>query len=262
MPLMKLKKVLEYCSYDVVFFIFICLIIFLLNLIPDYSTNYFDSNIQGIIRILVLILLNGYGMVIARDRINHGYRLPKIIPGDVINLGVKSTFVYGFFVLLQTALLYLTASAFDLPLFDLHHLLLNLDETIEMFFVNSPEFMLTFILAGGLVFYFTTFFAEVSLARLADTKSFFAAFDFIAIWRSIKIFGFRNYILDYTSLILAIVFLMVLQSVNLLPDIMLDNLWEMIFGFLIFATQYLGIGAVYCDIKDAEIKSRQSEEYS
>ncbi len=257
MPLLKLKKVIEYCSYDVVFFIFICLIIFLLNLIPDYSRNYFESYIQGIIQILVLILLNGYGMVIARDRINHGYRLPKIIPGDVINLGVKSTFVYGIFVSLQTAILYLTAYAFDLPIFDLHHLLLNFNETIDMFFANSPEYMLMFIFVGGLVFYFTTFFAEISLARLADTKKFFAAFDFMAIWRSIKIFGFRKYVLDYTSLIVAIVVLTLLQSVNLLPDILLDNLWEMIFGFLIFATQYLGIGAVYCDIKDAEIKSRQ-----
>ena len=79
----------------------------------------------------------------------------------------------------------------------------------------------------------------------------------MAIWRSIKIFGFRKYVLDYTSLIVAIVVLTLLQSVNLLSDILLDNLWEMIFGFLIFATQYLGIGAVYCDIKDAEIKSRQ-----
>lgn len=45
MPVLKLKKVIEYCSYDVLFFIFICLIIFLLNLIPDYSRNYFDSYI-------------------------------------------------------------------------------------------------------------------------------------------------------------------------------------------------------------------------
>lgn len=255
MPLLKLKKVIEYCSHDVVFFIFICLIIFLLNLIPDYSMRYFNSDIQKIIQILVLILLNGYGMVIARDRINHGYRLPKIIPGDVINLGAKSTLVYGFYVILQAVLLYLTAYAFDLPIFNLHDLLLNFDETVAMLFTNSPEYVLTFILAGGLVFYFTTFFAEVSLARLADTKSFFAAFNFSAIWSSIKIFGFRKYILDYTSLIMAIVFLTLIQSFTL-PDIMLDNLWKMICGFLIFATQYLGIGAVYCDIKDAEIKSR------
>ena len=261
MPLLKLKKVFEYCSYNVVFFIFICLIIFLLNSIPDYSKNYFNSDIQNIIGILILILLNGYGMIIARDRINHGYRLPKIIPRDVINLGVKSTIVYGFFTLIQTALLYLTSMAFDLPRFDLHHLLLNYNETINMFFTNSPEFLLTFIFAGGLVFYFTTFFAEVSLARLADTKSFFAAFNFPAIWRSIKIFGFRNYIRDYTSLILAIVILTFIQYISL-PDIMLENLWKMIFGFLIFATQYLGIGAVYCDIKDAEMESMKLKEHS
>lgn len=110
-------------------------------------------------------------MVIARDRINHGYRLPKIIPGDVINLGVKSTFVYGIFVSLQTAILYLTAYAFDLPIFDLHHLLLNFNETIDMFFANSPEYMLTFIFVGVLYFISQHFLQRFPWQGLQTLKS-------------------------------------------------------------------------------------------
>lgn len=251
MPLFKLKRVWDYCSYNIVFFIFICLIIFFFNLLPDYSMDYFGEDVEMIVEILVLIFLNGYGMLIAHDRINHGYRLPKIVLGDVISLGIKASIVYAFYVCFQTAMVSCTAYFFDVPMFDLHELLLNFNETAYMFLTNSPEHMLTFILIGGVVFYITTFWAEIGLARLADTKNFFAAFDFPAIYRSIRIFGFRNYIRDYTTLILAITLLTIIKSITL-NDLALDSLWEMIFGFLIFATQYLGIGAVYCDIKDAE----------
>ena len=102
MPLSKLKKVWDYCSYNVVFFIFLCLLIFFFNLIPDYSTTYFGWEVGRLTQVIVLILLNGYGMIIAHDRINHGYRLPKIIPSDVVNFGIKSTIVYAIFVSFQT----------------------------------------------------------------------------------------------------------------------------------------------------------------
>lgn len=254
MPLFKLKKVWDYCSYNMVFFIFICLLIFFFNLLPDYALSYYGWEFETITRYIVLIILNGYGMIITRDRINHGYRLPKIILSDVFNLGIKSTVVYGLYVGFQSGLLYFASLFLDIPIFDLHELLLNYQETIYMFFVNSPEYVLTFILVGGLIFYFTTFFAEIGLARLADTKSFFQAFNFVAICKSIRIFGFRKYIVDYTTIIVAIVILTLIKSYSF-SDFALDNLWEMVFGFLIFATQYLGIGAVYCDIKDAQIKS-------
>ena len=257
MPLFRLKKVWDYCSYNIVFFIFICLLIFFFNLLPDYSSIYYGDAASGIIHIPVLILLNGYGMVIAHDRINHGYRLPKIIPSEVLNLGIKSTVVYGFYVLFQAIILYYTSYLFHIPKFDLEDMLLNFGETIHMFFVNSPEYMLVFIIIGGIVFYITTFLAEIGLGRLADTKSFISAFDFKASYRILRIFGFRRYVRDCTTIIIAIVILTFIKSIGF-SDLMLDNLWEMIFGFLIFATQYLGIGSLYCEIKDAQIRSEES----
>ena len=261
MPLSKLKKVWDYCSYNVVFFIFICLLIFFFNLLPDYSTTYFGWEVGRLTQVIVLILLNGYGMIIAHDRINHGYRLPKIIPSDVVNFGIKSTIVYAIFVSFQTFLLSVTTLLFGVPIFDLHELLLHYRETIHMFFINSPEYMLMFIIIGGVVFYITTFLAEIGLARLADTKSILQAFNVKAIYKSIRIFGFRNYVREYTVIILLITILTLIKSISL-HDFALDNLWEMVFGFLIFATQYLGIGAVYCEIKDAQINSEQFKESS
>lgn len=251
MPLFKLKRVWDYTSYNIVFFIFIGLIIFLFNLLPDYSMSYFGFEVGGIVQILVWVFINGYGMIITRDRINHGYRLPKIIPGDVINLGIKSTVVYGFYICLQTVLMLCLTYVFNIPVFDLHELLWKFNETIQMFTVNTPQQTLTFILLGGIVFYITSFWAEIGLARLADTKSFFAAFNFRAIYKSLRIFGFRKYIWDYTSIILVITILTFIKSINL-SNFALDSTWEIIFGLLIFTTQYLGIGAIYCEIKDAE----------
>lgn len=207
---------------------------------------------------IVLILLNGYGMVIANDRMNHGYRLPKIIPGDVIAFGIKSTIVYGFFVCFQKIILSYASEMFGFPMFNLEGLLLNFEDTIGMFFTNTPEYMLMFLIIGGLLFYVTAVFAEIGLARLADTKSFFSAFDFIDIYSDIKLFGFGRYVRDYTTIIVAIVILLFIKSISFL-DFFLDNLWEMIFGALIFATQYLGIGASYCEIKDAKIKLESFE---
>ena len=89
------------------------------------------------------------------------------------------------------------------------------------------------------------------MARLADTKSLFSAFNFKAIYRSIELFGWRHYARDLTSIVVAIVILTFIQ--NNLPEFFgIDLLLWMLLGVLIFATQYLGIGAVYCNIKDNE----------
>ena len=58
-------------------------------------------------------------------------------------------------------------------------------------------------------------------------------------------------IMQETSIVVAIVILTFIQ--NNLPEFFgIDLLLWMLLGVLIFATQYLGIGAVYCNIKDNE----------
>ena len=82
-----------------------------------------------------------------------------------------------------------------------------------------------------------------------------SSFNFIAIKRSIDVVGWRNYAKDYTLIVFAIVFLSYLMSYELVFSF-LDSIVDMFLAFLIFATQYLGIGAAYCEIKDLETKVR------
>ena len=112
---------------------------------------------------------------------------------------------------------------------------------------------LVFFILSLLVFYVTSFFGEIGLARLADTKSLFGAFDFKAIFKLIDSFGWRHYARDLTSIVVAISILTFIQT-NLPEFFGIEVIIWAILGVLIFATQYLGIGSVYCNIKDNELK--------
>lgn len=225
--------------------------------IPDFSSNAYGSNVGKVVDLGISILLMGYGMSITRDRINHGYRLPKIQIEDTIFLGIKALIVFSFYLTIQAIILGAIAFLFDAPVFDLEEVFLNLSDYMIMLYAY-PDLSISFVLLGGFIFYVTTFFGEIGIARLADTKKILSAFNLVAIIRSINIFGWRNYAKDLTSIVIALVILTYLQSF-MLPIPILDNIWETILGFLIFATQFLGIGSVYCNIKDKEMEMEKSE---
>jgi hypothetical protein len=65
------------------------------------------------------------------------------------------------------------------------------------------------------------------------------------------VIGWRNYVKEYTLIILVIVFLSYLMSLEV-PFFFIDALKDVFLSFFIFATQFLGIGAIYCRIKDEE----------
>ena len=92
---------------------------------------------------------------------------------------------------------------------------------------------------------------EIALAKVADTKSIWSALNLVSIKRSIDVIGWRNYAKDYTLIVFVIVFLSHLISYDV-PFSFLDSIIDMFLSFFIFATQYLGIGAIYCEIKDLE----------
>ena len=257
MPIFRLKKVWDYCSYNIPFFIFVLILIYISMRIPDFSSNVYDSNVGTAVNWIISILLMGYGMSITRDRINHGYRLPKIEIGDAIFLGIKALIVFTFYLTIQGAILGFVAYLFDAPVFDLEELFLNLNDYMHLLYAY-PDLSISFVLLEGFIFYVTTFFGEIGIARVADTKKLLSAFNLVAIIRSINIFGWRNYAKDLTSIVIALVILTYLQSF-LFPIPMLDNLWETFLGFLIFATQFLGIGAIYCKIKDKEKEMEKSQ---
>lgn len=151
----------------------------------------------------------------------------------------------------QEVILSLACSSLGFPLFDLEEMLLNWSDTIHMLFQHEPINTILFVVFGSILFYITTFFMEIALAKLADTNKILSALDLMSIKRSIDIVGWRNYTKDYTVIVLAIVILSYLISYDI-PFTLIDSIIDMFLSFLIFVTQYLGIGAVYCKIKDLE----------
>ena len=87
MPLVKMKKVWTYCTYNKPFFLLILLLYGILNFFQDVYGDTGDGWILLII-FAVSILIIGYGMTITHDRINNGVRLPKIMIKEVMVLEV------------------------------------------------------------------------------------------------------------------------------------------------------------------------------
>ncbi|WP_406536684.1 DUF4013 domain-containing protein [Methanobrevibacter sp.] len=253
MPIVKLKRVWDYCSYNKPFFAFIALLMFIIGLISSYASDYLSLDWRMVVDWSISILLTGYGLSITRDRINHGYRLPKIIPKDVLLLGIKGSIVYTVYIAGQIFILYFIALFFGFPLFNLEEMLLNFNETLHLFYAHNPIYTIIFFIVSASAFYFTSFFSEMGLAKLADTKKLSMAFNFESIYKSIELFGWVHYVRDLTSIVVAIVILTFIQS--RLPELFgIEFILWMILGVLIFSTQYLGIGSLYCNIKDNELK--------
>ena len=108
-----------------------------------------------------------------------------------------------------------------------------------------------FIIIGAIIFYVTTFFMEIALARLADTGSIVAAFNLPEIKKDIDILGWKNYVKEYTAIILAIVLIAYFQYITL-TDVYLNYIWGSFTGFIHICNSILGIGAVYAQIKEKE----------
>ena len=251
MPLSIIKKVWDYCSYSMWFLAFIFILLLVSEFIQNYVQVRVDYGYWMVIQFIIFALLAGYGMQITRDRINHGVRLPKIIIKDVVFFGFKATIVYFFYFFIQGYVLDFICSPLNFPNFNLEEMLFHWSDTLYMLYYHNPIKTIIFLVVGSILFYCTVFFMEIALARLADTRSMLQSFNFIAIVRNISTFGWRNYARDYTIIVLAIVILLFLESFQL-PNPILDDFVDTLLEFLIFATQYLGIGAVYCDIKDME----------
>ena len=94
---------------------------------------------------------------------------------------------------------------------------------------------------------------EIAIARLADTGQILSAFKFNSIKKDIDTIGWKHYAKHYTLIILAIVLFGSLSYVKI-PNLILNYIWAIILNFLMFTTQFLGIGAIYSEIKGNESK--------
>lgn len=252
MPVHRMKKVWKYCTYNVPFFI---LILILFGIPNHFFTELSDSHrlLLVILGFIVNSLILGYGMTITRDRINDGIRLPKIMIKDVLVLGIKSSIVTFIYFYIQGYVLDFVSSPLDFPVFELEDMLLELPETIHMLFSHNPFDTLFFVVVGAILFYATTFFMEIALARLADTGSIISAFNLLEIKKDIDIAGWKHYAKDYTFMIVAIVLFLSLEYI-VFPINILNIVFNILLELLAFVTQFMGIGAIY-----AEIKAKKSE---
>lgn len=247
MPLVKMKKVWTYCTYNKPFFMLILLLYGILNFFQDV---YGDTGDGWMLLILfaVSILIIGYGMTITRDRIKNGVRLPKINIKDVIVLGVKSYIVFIVYLFIQGSILDWIFSPFNFPSFELEEMLLDLPNTLNMLISHNHVHAIIFVVVGTILFYITSFFMEIAIARLADTGRILSSFNLSGIKNNIDTIGWVHYTKEYTLIILAIVLFGSLSYVKI-PNLILNYIWVIILNFLMFTTQFLGIGAIYSEIK-------------
>ena len=137
MPILKMKEIWDYSTYNKPFF----LLIFILFAVLKFSMeNYDDSNVPIIFSVsfLLNLLLCGYGMTIARDRMNGGVRLPKLMIKDVLVFGIQSTIISVIYIVVQGFILDFICSPLNFPAFDLEEMLMNLPHTIHLLFHHNP----------------------------------------------------------------------------------------------------------------------------
>lgn len=249
MPLSKMKKVLEYSTYNKLFF----LLIFLFFAIFDYTLElFFDqvSIVSFLVLLTITLILFGYGMLITRDRINNGVRLPKIMIKDIFVLGIKSYIVFSVYLFVQGVVVGGICSPLHFPDFELEDMILDLPHTLHLLGSHNIAEVLVFILVGGILFYVTSFFMEIAMARLADTGSIISAFNLLGIKEDIDAYGWWDYIKEYTVIVLVIVIFAALKFI-VIPVYILDLFWDVLFDLLIFVTYFLGIGDIYRRVKQA-----------
>jgi hypothetical protein len=251
MPLNIIKDVWDYTTYNKPFFLFILVLFFILCVIK-MSFEDMDTD-AWLLAFVPYVFISGYGMIITKDRINHGKRLPKILIKDVIVLGIKSTVVSGVYIIVQGAILEFISSPLNFPEFDLEDMLMNMPETMNLLYSHNPVHTVVFIVSSLIVFYFTMFFMEMALAKLADTGSIRDAFNLHGIKKIIDVIGWRTYVKDYTQIIVPIGLYSLLLNIDI-PILVLSYAYQMVLVMLIFITQYVGIGDVYNIFKEKQSK--------
>lgn len=237
------KGILEYTTYNKPFLLLILVLFFVFSMLMGIFD---EMRIESVLFLSFIpyIIISGYGMAITKDVINNGKRLPKILIKDVIVLGIKSTVVYGVYIFVQGLLFEFVSYLFAFPFVDVEDLLFDFFETAPLLFHHNPVDTLMFIVIDFVVFYFTMFFMEIALAKLADTGSILDAFNLINIKKTIDVIGWRLYAKHYTVIILLLAFFSLLIDMDL-PIFVFDLIFKVFLGLLLFTTQYWGIGSVY-----------------
>lgn len=251
MPANIFKRVWDYSTYNIPFLLFVFILILASNTITDFFFRELDNTMAVIIQFMFNIVLWGYGMQITRDRINGGKRLPKLLPKVMLSLGVKLVIVSSVYVYVQGIILDFICSPLNFQTYDLEDMLWDLPHTIHEIYTHDPASLIIFFVVGTILFYITAFFLEIAIAKLADTGSILEAFNLKSIFRSIHAWGWKNYTKEYTLILITVTILFYIGIIQF--DIpVIDYVFDTFLMFLIFVTQFMGIGAVYAKMKAAE----------
>lgn len=148
---------------------------------------------------------------------------------------------------------------FHFPEFDLEEMIINLHETIALFFEHDPVSFILFIILGLLIVYGTIFFMEIALALLADGGKLKDAFDFPRIKDIIGVIGWKEYAADYTKIVAAVVILVLINGYFAHYGIF-GIIIGVITDMLAFTVEYRGIGNIYREYKHSVSKKEKELE--
>lgn len=262
MPLTVLKEVWEYISENKKSLIIIFIAMTAVNYSLKYLTNYYTDIpaymiIFNLILILTAVILTGYGLTITQDIINYGTRLPKIEIKEILFFGIPGTIIIYLFYTAQEYIIKFLCVPLNFPEFDLEELLVNLPETLHMLHSHSPVDFVIFIVVGSILYYLTSFFMEVAIAKFADTKKFLHSFNIYEIFRDIHALGWYDYGKEFTLILLAMVILTYIQNIHV-GNAAIDFIIYYTFDFGVFVTQFMGIGMAYRNIK-AKVKKNMKK---
>ena len=199
--------------------------------------------------LIVMVLTVGYGLVVAKDLMEGGSELPKMLTWDTVKFGVKGFPVFAFYVTVQVLLMGLIAFLFDFPTFNLEEMLLEIADTFKLLFTHDPVSTVLFFSISFITFFITVFFMEIALAQFADSGRFRDAFNIPLIIKNIRKIGWAGYAVDVIYVALAVVILTFISDLAD-PYPVLNFIVAIIISVLIFVIQFGVIGITFRDIKD------------
>lgn len=170
-------------------------------------------------------------------------------PKRTNHYGIGGNIVYTFYLTIQASALGLISLMFNFPEFDIEELILNLHETIKLFFEHDPLTFIIFIILRLLIVYGTIFFMEIALAILADGGNLKDAFDFKRIKNTISTIGWKEYAADYTKIIASVIILVFINGLFKSTG-WLSIIIGVITDMLAFLVEYRGIGMIYKEYKE------------
>ena len=254
MPNAMLKGSVRYCTGNKLFCLYVLAQFFLFECLLNEVGGLMKST-----SLIVLLVVLGYGLKVTQDVINGGTSLPKIKLNELVNFGLKGIVVYTFYLTIQASALGLISLLFHFPEFDLEEMIINLHETISLFFEHDPVSFILFIILGLLIVYGTIFFMLIALALLADGGKLKDAFDFPRIKDIIGVIGWKEYAADYTKIVAAVVILVLINGYFAHYGIF-GIIIGVITDMLAFTVEYRGIGNIYREYKHSVSKKEKELE--